>query len=145
MTVGKPHSLDYQVPVGLSRQAVGHTQPQGQCAVVGHGGHAELATRRLIPAPQDEELVAASILPIPEPLLVAGVAVGLEIVLLPPQPRRPAAQPHSARSNVGFQLRQPVPQIGQPPFPLMNLIKSATFGGIGDLLLCPCNPPPQAV
>ena len=68
---------------------------------------------------------------------MAGVAVGLEIALLPPQPLRPEAQPHPARSYVGFQCRQPVPQIGQPPFLLMNLIKPTVFGGIGGLLLSP--------
>ena len=125
----------------LSSQAI--RQPQGQRPVIGNGGHADLASRRLIPAPQHEELVAASVPPVPEPFLMAGVAFGLEIAPLPPQPLRPEAQPHSARSNVGFQCSQPVPQIGQPPFLVMNLIKPAMFGGIGDLLLSPCNPPFQ--
>ena len=43
----------------LIGQAIGHTQPQSQPAVVGNTGDAELAARRFIPAPQYKELVAA--------------------------------------------------------------------------------------
>ena len=76
---------------------------------------------------------------------MAGVTVIRKVALLPPQPLRPETQPHSARSNVSFQCSQPVPQIGQPPFLLMNLIESATFGGIGNLPLGPSNPTLQVV
>ena len=76
---------------------------------------------------------------------MAGVTVIRKVPLLPPQPLRPAAQPHSARSNVSFQCSQPVPQIGQPPLLLMNLIPSAAFSGIVNLPLGPSNPPLQVV
>ena len=76
---------------------------------------------------------------------MAGATVIRKVALLPPQPLRPETQPHSARSNVSFQCSQPVPQIGQPPFLLMNLIESATFGGIGNLPLSPGNPTLQVV
>ena len=145
VAVGKPHTFDYQVLAVLPRQAVRHSQPQGQCAVVGNGGHAELATRRLIPAAQHEELIAAGIPPVLEPLLMAGVAVIRKVALLPPKPLRPEAQPYPARRDVGFQCRQPVPQIGQPPFLLMNLIQPAIVGGIGNLTLGPSHPPLQVV
>ena len=143
--VSKPHALHDQVLAILPRQAIRQTQPQGQRAIIGNGSHAELASRRFIPAAEHEELVATGIPPVPEPFLMTAVAVCLEVVLLAPQPLRPEAQPHSARRNVSFQCSQPVPQIGQPPFLLMNLTESATFSGIGYLPLGPNNPALQVV
>ena len=68
MTVSKPHARDDQVLAMLTSEAIRHTQPQRQRTVIGDGRHAELATRRLIAATQHEELVAASITPVAEPL-----------------------------------------------------------------------------
>ena len=135
--VGKLHTRNDQVFAVLPRQRVRHSQPQGQRPVISNGRHAELATRRLIPAPQHEELVTAGVPPVPEPFLMAGVAVGLQMMLLAPQPLRPEAQPHSALSYVAFQCSQPDSQIGQPPFLLMDLIPPAMPSGIGDLLAQP--------
>ena len=58
---------------------------------------------RFIPAAQHEELITAGILPVPEPLLMTGIAIGLQVMLLTPQPLRPEAQPDPARTKVGFQ------------------------------------------
>ena len=79
MAVGKPHALHDQVLAVLPNQAIGHSQTQGHRAVIGNGSHAELATRRLIPTTEHEELVAAGISPVPEPLLMAGVAIGIQV------------------------------------------------------------------
>ena len=79
MAVGKPHSLDGQVLAMLIGQAIRHTQPQGQRAVVGNCGDTQLAARCLIPTPQHEELIAAGVPPVLEPLLVTGVTVGLAL------------------------------------------------------------------
>ena len=129
----------------LIGQAIRHTQPQSQPAVVGNTGHTELAARRFIPAPQYKELVAARIPPLTQPLLVAPITVGLQVMLLPPQPPGPEAQPYQALRNVGFQSNQPVSKISQPPLLLMNLIPSAPLSGIGNLPLGPSNPPLQTV
>ena len=67
VAVGKPHVGDDQVLAVLLRQAIRQPQPQGQRAIIGNGGHTELAPRRLVPAPQHEELVAAGILPVLQP------------------------------------------------------------------------------
>ena len=45
------------------------------------GCHAQLAPRRLVPAPQHEELVGAGSLSVPEPFLMAGITVGLQVML----------------------------------------------------------------
>ena len=64
VSVGKPHALDDQVLAVLLRQAIGHTQPQGQRTIIGNAGHAQLTTARFIPAAQHEELVAAGVPPV---------------------------------------------------------------------------------
>ena len=139
------HLANDQVFAMPPRQRVRHTQPQDQRAVIGNSSHAELATRRLIPAPQHEELVTAGIPPVPQPFLMAGVAIGLQVVLLAPQPPGPEAQPHPALSYVAFQCSQPDSQIGQPTPLLMNLIPSATFSGIEKpAAQPPGNAPPQS-
>ena len=76
---------------------------------------------------------------------MAAVTVFRKLVLLPPKPLRPEAQPDPARSNVSFQHLHPVPQVGQPTPLLMNLIPSAAFSGIENLPLSPGNPPLQVV
>ena len=43
----------------LIGQAIRQPKPQSQPAIVGNTGHTELTARRLIPAPQYKELVAA--------------------------------------------------------------------------------------
>ncbi|CAI8044142.1 hypothetical protein GBAR_LOCUS24515, partial [Geodia barretti] len=111
----KPHVWNHQVFAVPSRQAIRHPQPQRQRTVVIDGRHAQLASRRLIPAAQHEELVAAGVLPVPEPFLMTGIAIGLQVILLPPQLLGAEAQPHPAGRNVGFQPRPPEPQVGQPP------------------------------
>ena len=147
VSVGKPHALDDQVLAVLLRQAIGQPQPQpqGQRAIIANSGHAQLATARFIPAPQHEELVAAGSLPVLKPFAMAGVAIGLQVVLLTPQPLGPEAQPYQALRDVGFQSSQPVSTIGQPPLLLMNLIPSAPLSGIRNLPLGSSNPPLQTV
>ena len=58
MSRSKPHVWNHQVFAVPSRQAIRHPQPQRHRAVVIDGRHAQLATSRLIPAAQHEELVA---------------------------------------------------------------------------------------
>ena len=110
--VGEPHTLDDQVLAMLIGQAIRHTQPQGQRAIIGNCGHTQLATSRLIPAAQHEELVAAGILPVPAPLLMTGVAIGLQVMLLAPQPLRPETQPYQPSRDAGFQHHETQFQIG---------------------------------
>ena len=64
---------------------------------------------------------------------MTGVAILLQVMLLPPQPLRPEAQPDPARRNVGLQSRQPGPQTGQPPPLLVNLVPPALFLGLRNL------------
>ena len=52
VSVGKPHARNDQVLAVLLRQAIGHTQTQGQRAVIGNTGDAELTACRFIPATQ---------------------------------------------------------------------------------------------
>ena len=127
VAVGEPHSLYGQVFAMTTGQAIGHTQPQGQRAVIGNGRHTQLASRRFIPAPQHEELIAAGSLPVPEPFLMSGVTVGFEILLLAPQPLGPKAQPYPAVRYMGFQRREPGVQISQPAFLLVNLVPGTLF------------------
>ena len=61
---------------------------------------------------------------------MTGVAILLKVMLLPPQPLRPEAQPHPARRNVGLQSNQPVSKIGQPPPLLVNLLPPTLFLGL---------------
>ena len=145
VSVGKPHTLDDQVLAVLLRQAIRQPQPQGQRAIIANAGHAQLATARFIPAPQHEELVAASILPVLQPFLMTRIVILLKVMLLAPQPLGPEAQPYQALRNVGFQSNQPVSKISQPPLLLMNLIPSAPLSGIRNLPLGSSNPPLQTV
>ena len=145
MPIGEAHAFDGQILAMLCRQAIRHPQPQRQAPVIGHGSHAQLTARRLIPATQHEELVTARLSPVPEPFLMAGVAVCLEVVLLTPQFLGPKAQSHPALGNVSFQCRQPMPQISQPPPFLVDLVPAPTLGSTGDLPLSPSHPPAQAV
>ena len=48
---------DGQMLPMLRCEAVRHPKPQGQRPVIGNACHAQMATRRLVPAAQDEELV----------------------------------------------------------------------------------------
>ena len=50
-------------------QTIRHSEPQGQRAVVGNPRHAQLATRRFIPAAQHEELITAGVPPVLQSLL----------------------------------------------------------------------------
>ena len=131
----KPHVWNHQVFAVPSRQAIRHRN-RSVTAVVIDGRHAQLATSRLIPAPQHEELVAAGSTPLFKPCIMTGIAIGLQVILLPPQLLGAEAQPHPANPNVGFQPRPPEPQVGQPPplpvhlpplallFSLINLLAS---------------------
>ncbi len=56
---------------------------------------------------------------------MAGVAILLEVALLPPQPLRPKAQPCLTGRHVGFQGRQKVLQVGQPTPLMMRLSRPA--------------------
>ena len=47
-----------------------------------------------------------------QPSLTAGIAIGLQVILLPPQLLGAEAQPHPAGRKVGFQPRQPELQVG---------------------------------
>ena len=64
VSVSKPHVWDDQVLAVLLRQAIGHTQPQGQRTIIGNAGHAQLATARFIPTAQHEELITAGVPPV---------------------------------------------------------------------------------
>ena len=145
MAVGKPHVGDDQVLAVLLRQAIGHTQPQGQRTIIGNAGHAQLATARFIPTAQHEELITAGVPPVPEPLRMTGVAILLQVMLLAPQPPGPEAQPHPARRNVGLQSNQPVSKIGQPTPLLVNLLPPALFLGLRNPPFPWSNSPLQAV
>ena len=145
VAVGELHAFDDQVLPLLWREAVRHPQSQRQRPVIGHGGHAQLATRRFVPAAQHEELAATDILPVGQPLLMTGVAVLRQVALLAPEALGPEAQPDLARSNVRLQRRQPALEITKPSSLLVNLIKAAMLSSPGNLLLRPCNSPLQAI
>ena len=145
LAVGEPHTCDGQVLAMLWRQAVRHPQPERQRAVIGHGGHAQLATLRLVPAAQHEELVTAACLPIPEPFLVTGVAVLRQVALLAPEPFGAEAQPDPSCLNVRFQSRQPGLEITKAPPFVVNVTPSAMLSSISDLPLSTRNSPIQAV
>ena len=100
VTIGEPHALDHQVLPILGRQAIRQPQSQGQRPIVRDAGHAQLTAGRLIPAAQHEELVAASLPPVPEPLLVAGLTVLRQVVLLAPQALGTKAQPQPTGCQV---------------------------------------------
>ena len=121
----------------LFGQAIRHTKPQGQSAVIGNGSHAELATPGLIPAPHHEELSVSGILPIGQPLLMTGISIGLQVVLFPPQPLGPEAQSHLIPGYVRFQNCQTASQVAQPTTLLMDLLPAALLPGIGYLTLRP--------
>ena len=129
----------------LIGQAIRHTQPQGQRTIIGNAGHTELAARRFIPAPQHKELVAARIPPLTQPLLVAPITVGLQVMLLPPQPPGPETQPDPARRNVGLQHCQFGFQVRQPPPLLVNLLPPTLLLGLRNLPFPWSNSPLQAV
>ena len=129
----------------LIGQAIRHTQPQGQRAIIGNCGHTQLATSRLIPAAQHEELVAAGILPVPAPLFMTGVAIGLQVMLLAPQPLRPETQPYQPSRDVGLQHCQFGFQVCQPPPLLVNLLPPTLLLGLRNLLFPWSNSPLQAV
>ena len=76
---------------------------------------------------------------------MARIAILLQVMLLPPQPFRPEAQPHPARRNVGLQSRQPGLQIGQPPPLLVNLLPPTLFLGLRNLPFRLSNSPLQAI
>ena len=141
VTVGELYAFDDHVPPMLRRQAVRDPQPERQRAVIGHGGHAQLAAGRLITVAQHEEIVATGIPPVGQPLLVALVAIGLQVVLPAPEFLGPKAQSHSSRVGIVLQRNQPQPQIGEPPPFLMNLIPSPTLGSTSDLPLSTSNSP----
>ena len=145
VAVGKPHTLHNQVLAVLLRQAIGHTQPQGQRTIIGNAGHAQLATARFIPAAQHEELITAGILPVPEPFLMAAITVGFQVVLLPPQPPGPETQPYQPSRDVGFQHHETQFQIGYPALLLMHLSPPATLDSFPNLPLCPSDAPPETV
>ena len=84
MAVGEPHPFDDHVFAMLPGQAIRHPKPQGQGAIVSNPRHAQLAAAGLIPAPQHEELAIPRRSPIGQPLLMAAVAVGLQVVLAAP-------------------------------------------------------------
>ena len=137
VAVGKPHAL------GMTRYLPCCLARQSAYATAGSAYHRRqhwprtAGSRRFIPAAQHEELITAGITPVPLPLLMARIAVGLEVMLLTPQPFRPEAQPHPARRNVGLQVppagtsnwpadaasrepaaTDPVPRPAQPAVPL---------------------------
>ena len=76
---------------------------------------------------------------------MARIVVDLELMLLPPQPFRPEAQPHPARRNVGLQSRQPGPQTSQPTPLLVNLLPPTLLLGLRNLPFPWSNSPLQAV
>ena len=76
---------------------------------------------------------------------MTGVAILLQVMLLPPQPLRPEAQPHPARRNVGLQHCQFGFQVRQPPPLLVNLLPPTLFLGLRNLPFRLSNSPLQAV
>ena len=102
VAVGELDAFDDHVFAMLPGQAIRHPQPQGQGAVAGNPRHAQLAAAGLIPAPQDEELAAAGSPPTGQPLLMAAVAVGLQVVLAAPELPAAEAQPDQAHRRVGL-------------------------------------------
>ena len=100
VAVGEPHAFDGHVLPMLRCEAVRNPEPERQRPVI---GHAKLATRRFISAAQHDELIATGVLLVPEPLLMAAVAVLSQVALPPPEPFGPEAQPDPPRFNVCFQ------------------------------------------
>ena len=87
----------------------------------------------------------ASILPVLQPLLMARVTVGLQVMPLPPQLLRPETQPHPARRNVSLQHRQFGLQIRQPAPFLVNPLPPTLFRGNSNLPFRPVEPTPEAI
>ena len=129
----------------LDRQTVRHPQSQGQRTIFGNGGHAQLTPSPLVPAAQHEELVAADLPPVGQPLLATGIAVLRQVVLLAPQPLGTEAEPHPASRHVLLQLGPLRLQGRQSATLLVDLIPSPTLGDISYLPLGTINPPTQAV
>ena len=75
MAVGELDAFDDQVFAMLPGQAIRHPKPQGQGAVAGNPGHAQLAAAGLVPAAQHEELAVPGITPTGQPLLMTAVPV----------------------------------------------------------------------
>ena len=76
---------------------------------------------------------------------MVDIAIGIQMVLLPPQPLRPEAQPYPFSGQVRFQFHKPGIQVSQPPSLLVRLIKLAALLVPGNLNPRPSNRSDQAV
>ena len=128
-----------------SDQSVGKAQPQSELAIILHGGHAQLATGGLILAPQDEELVRPGLPPVPPPLLMRRVTIGLKGILPAPETPGAEAEPNPACDHVSPKSIEAVAEILKTPPLVMDNTQFAALQGVRNLLISTGYPPPQAL
>ena len=143
LSVFEPYPRDDQVLALFVGPAVRQPGAQGKKPVISQRGHAQLAATRLISTAQHEEVVAAGPAPIPDPVLVTGIPVGLQVVLLSPQLPGAKAETHPPGLYVRLQFLKFPLQVTRPAPLLVQPVPPGSFPCLGNLPLGPGYTPLQ--